>query len=78
LPVFSVAAIHELIDTLKGGTLHAEEGIPRFAIQYMRTHHYVSTEKAKRELGYQPKVSIVERFACTVAWLRQKGMLRST
>ena len=75
--VYAIAAVHEFIDTLKGGTLNAEDGLTRFAIRYMCTHHYFSIEKAKRELGYEPKVSIVQGVDRTVAWLRDNGMLRS-
>jgi len=49
----------------------------RFAIRYMCTHHYFSIEKAKRELGYDPKVSIVEGVDRTVAWLREQDLLPS-
>jgi len=42
--VYAIAAIKEGIDTLKGGTLNAEDGLTRFAIRYMCTHHYFSIE----------------------------------
>jgi nucleoside-diphosphate-sugar epimerase len=74
--VYAVAAVKEFIDTLKGGTLNAEDGFSRFAIRYVCTHHYFSIERAKRELGYEPKVSIVEGLDRTVAWLRENGQVR--
>ncbi|KPK15879.1 MAG: NAD(P)H steroid dehydrogenase [Myxococcales bacterium SG8_38] len=58
--VYAIAAVKEGIDTLKGGTLNAEDGLTRFAIRYMCTHHYFSIEKARRELGYSPSVSVDE------------------
>ena len=59
--------------SLKGGTLNAENGLTRFAVRYMCTHHYFSIEKAKRELGYQPKVTIAEGIRLTTAHLKANG-----
>jgi len=75
--VYAIAAVHEFIDTLKGGTLNAEDGMTRFAIRYMCTHHYFSIERARRELGYNPKVNIADGLDRTVAWLREKGRIPS-
>jgi nucleoside-diphosphate-sugar epimerase len=74
--VYAIAAVNEFIDSLKGGTLNSEDGLTRFAIRYVCTHHYFSIEKAKRELGYEPKVSIVEGLDRTIAWLRENGQVR--
>jgi nucleoside-diphosphate-sugar epimerase len=74
--VYAVAAVNELIDKLKGGELDSEDGLTRFAIRYVCTHHYFSIERAKRELGYEPRVSIVEGIDRTVDWLRENGQLR--
>lgn len=63
---YSVAAIAEGWDTLKGGTLNAENGLTRFAVKYMVTHHYFSIEKAKRDLDWTPKVSLAEGIQRTV------------
>lgn len=70
---YAVAAIAEAWDTLKGGTLNAENGLTRFAVRYMCTHHYFSIEKAKRELGYQPKITIAEGIRLTTAHLKANG-----
>ena len=66
---YSVAAIVEGLDTLKGGTLNAENGMTRFAIRYMVTDHYYSIDKAYRDFGWKPKVSLDEGIALTVASL---------
>ena len=42
---YAVAAIVEGIDTLRGGTLNSEDGLTRFSVRYMVTHHYYSIEK---------------------------------
>ncbi len=46
-----------------------ESGVSRFAIRYMCTHHYFSIEKARRDLGYEPRVSIDEGIRRTVTAL---------
>lgn len=63
---YSVAAIAETIDTLKGGTLNAEDGLTRFAVRYMVTHHYFNIEKAKRDLNWSPKISLEEGIRLTL------------
>lgn len=71
--VYAIAAVKEGIDTLKGGTINTEDGLTRFAIRYMCTHHYFSIEKARRELGYDPKVSVDEGIERTCAHLEAIG-----
>jgi len=73
--VYAIAAVKEGIDTLKGGTLNAEDGLTRFAIRYMCTHHYFSIEKARRELGYDPAVSVEEGIERTCQHLEAMGMV---
>ena len=71
--VYAIAAIKEGIDTLRGGTLNAEDGLTRFAIRYMCTHHYFSIEKARRELGYNPAVTVDEGIERTCQHLEAIG-----
>ena len=72
---WTVAAIVEALDTLRGGTLGSADGMSRFAIQYMCTHHYFSIERARARLDWEPSVSIDEGIARTAAHLRATGQL---
>jgi nucleoside-diphosphate-sugar epimerase len=71
--VYGAAAVAEALDTLRGGTLNNENGMTRFAVRYMCTHHYFSIKKAERDLGYRPAVSIDEGLRRTVAQLKNPG-----
>ncbi|MBW1874557.1 MAG: NAD-dependent epimerase/dehydratase family protein [Deltaproteobacteria bacterium] len=71
--VYMIATVMEGIDTLKGGTLNAEDGLTRFAIRYMCTHHYFSIEKARRDLGYNPSVTVDEGIERTCQHLEATG-----
>jgi 2-alkyl-3-oxoalkanoate reductase len=70
---YTAAAIAEAIDTLRGGTLNSEDGMSRFAVRYMATHHYFSIDKAKKAFGYQPQVCISEGIDRTVAALQSQA-----
>jgi sterol-4alpha-carboxylate 3-dehydrogenase (decarboxylating) len=74
---YSVAAIAEAIDTLKGGTLNDEDGLSRFSIRYMVTHHYFNIAKAKRDLGWTPKVSLKEGIGLTIEQLAQQSKAKA-
>ncbi|UCF48447.1 MAG: NAD-dependent epimerase/dehydratase family protein [Myxococcales bacterium] len=73
--MYGIAAVKEGIDTLKGGTLNAEDGLTRFAIRYMCTHHYFSIEKARRDLGYNPSVTVAEGIERTCQHLEATGQV---
>jgi sterol-4alpha-carboxylate 3-dehydrogenase (decarboxylating) len=66
---YGAATVAEAIDTMRGGRLGVEDGLSRFAVRYMCTHHYFSIEKARRDLGYQPRVSLAEGIERTAAAL---------
>jgi len=70
---YAAAALKEGIDTLRGGTLN-EDGMTRFAVRYMVRHHYFAIDKARRDLGYEPKVSLAEGIRLTCNALRQQGL----
>jgi sterol-4alpha-carboxylate 3-dehydrogenase (decarboxylating) len=66
----SVAAVAELVDRLRGREVVPETGMSRFAIRYMCTHHYFKIDKAARDLGYVPAVSLDEGIERTLASMR--------
>ena len=71
---YAAATVRETFDTLvRGGTLHAEEGVSRFAIRYICTHHYFSHAKATRDLGYRPQVDMIEGIRRTIEHFRATG-----
>ena len=72
---YAAAAIKEGIDTLRGGTLNAEDGMSRFAVRYMVRHHYFDIAKARRDLGYVPRVTLDEGIRLTCRQLKQEGAL---
>ncbi len=75
---YFAASVAEGIDTLKGGTLNAENGLTRFAVRYMVTHHYFNIQKAYHDFGWKPKVSLEEGIRLTVAALKKEGKLEGT
>lgn len=68
--VYAAAALKEGLDTLRGGTLNAEDGMSRFAVRYMVRHHYFDIGKAKRDLGYTPRIKLDQAIALTCDALR--------
>lgn len=74
LLAYSVAALVEGFDRLKGGSLK-ETGMTRFAIKYMVTHHYYSIDKARKDFGYEPRVSLTEGIRLTIEDLETKKIL---
>jgi nucleoside-diphosphate-sugar epimerase len=72
---YAAAAVREAFDTyVRGGTLNAEEGLSRFAIRYICSHHYFSHARATRELGYTPRVRMAEGIANAIASCRSLGL----
>jgi nucleoside-diphosphate-sugar epimerase len=71
---YAAAAVREAFDTyVRGGTLNAEEGLSRFAIRYICSHHYFSHARATRELGYVPRVRMDEGITRAIAHAREHG-----
>lgn len=64
---YGLAALAERVSSVLGTDAGPENGFTRFAVRYMCTHHYFSIERARRDLGYQPAVSIDEGIRRTVA-----------
>ena len=72
---YLAATVAEGINALKGNPTTQEDGLTRFAIRYMCTHHYFSIDKARAQLGYEPAVSIDDGIARTIAYLRSIGTI---
>jgi len=49
--------------------------ITREAVRYLTRQSRFSIEKARRELGYQPRFSLKEGMKLTEQWLREEGYL---
>jgi len=71
--VYAIAAVSEKLDELRGRPVGFENGMSRFAVRYMCTHHYFSIERARRELGYEPKVNLDEGIRLTTEHLKKVG-----
>jgi len=67
---YGLAAIKEDLTGLFSKAGPAEDGLSRFAIRYMCTHHYFSIAKAERELGYRPAISVAEGIERTCTSLK--------
>lgn len=68
---YSVAAAAEGVDRLKGGDVPPEDGLTRFAVRYLCTHHWFRIDKARRALGYEPRVSVREGIERTIPHAHQ-------
>jgi hypothetical protein len=49
--------------------------ITREAVSFLMRKARLSVEKARRELGYQPRISLEEGMKLTEQWLREAGHL---
>ena len=76
--VYGIAALKEGFEALRGGEVSPEDGLTRFAIRYMCTHHYFSIERARRDLGYEPRVTVAEGIERTCRHLEAEGALSPT
>ena len=58
-----------------GRILHKEPPITRSRVKLLSESYVCSTEKARRELGFEPKVDLVEGVRQTVEWYRKQGLV---
>ena len=70
---YPAATVVELFRAFTGRSQVPEDGLTRFAIRYMCTHHYFSIKKARQLLGYRPAVSLKEGIQETVAHQKAEG-----
>ncbi|MCB9730076.1 MAG: NAD-dependent epimerase/dehydratase family protein [Deltaproteobacteria bacterium] len=70
---WTVAALAETAAAARGTAPGVEDGLSRFAVRYMCTHHYFSIAGAAEALGWAPRVSLDEGIRRTVAHLRDTG-----
>lgn len=67
---YSAAAISEWMRTFGGkDQIGHEEKLSRFSVRYMCTHHYFSIERARQDLGYNPRISLDEGIEKTCTHL---------
>ena len=66
-----VAGIAESI----GRILHREPPITRSRVKLLSESYACSIEKARRELGFEPKVDLTEGIRRTVEWYRRQGLI---
>jgi nucleoside-diphosphate-sugar epimerase len=53
----------------------ADPPLFRRRVDWFRQNRAFSIEKAKSELGYQPKIGLEEGLARTAEWYRQQGYI---
>jgi len=49
--------------------------LTRRRLKFFTMSHYTSIEKAKKELGYNPRIGIQEGIRETICWYKNKGLL---
>ena len=67
---FASASLFEFWEWIRMQELRPEDGISRFAVRYLTTHHYFSNEKAERDFNYDPRITVAEGIKRTAASLR--------
>lgn len=72
---YGLAAAKETLDAMRGIRGAPEDGMSRFAIRYLCTHHYFSIDKARADLGYVPAVTIDEGIEITCKHLEETGQV---
>lgn len=64
---YAGAGLVEAYHALTRTGVTPEDGISRFAVRYLATHHYFSIDKARRDLHWTPRVSLADGIALTAA-----------
>lgn len=64
-----------LVNELKAGLQGRKTGLNRKAVQSLRSRNSFSNHKARRMLGWTPRVDFEEGMYRTEAWLRSEGYL---
>lgn len=76
IPVWTAyvaATLVELYYQLVSREVIPEDGVSRFAIRYLTTHHYFSSKKAQKRLNWSPRVSINEGIKRTAEYVRSSA-----
>jgi nucleoside-diphosphate-sugar epimerase len=67
----ALGGLNELAYRFREGTTEVNPA----TIRYMTRRGTYSIEKARRELGYEPRVSLAEGMERTEKWLREEGLI---
>jgi nucleoside-diphosphate-sugar epimerase len=67
---FALGAVLELLYTV--GHVNSEPRMTRFLAEQLAKSHYFSITNARKDLGYEPLVSIEEGLQRTVQWLKRQ------
>ena len=67
---YLAAMFVELYYRMSSREVIAEDGVSRFAIRYLTTHHYFSIKKAQKLLNWHPRVPIDEGIERTAECLK--------
>lgn len=71
VPALAAAGLLDRIGELTG----LRFPVSRKNLEFITTGRRFSIEKARRELGYEPEVTLEEGLRRTIAWYRQEGLL---
>jgi nucleoside-diphosphate-sugar epimerase len=70
-PLYGLATVWELVCR----QLRIEPVLFRRRVSFFRDHRAFNLDRAKRELGYSPKVDVAEGLRKTIAWTKAQGLL---
>jgi nucleoside-diphosphate-sugar epimerase len=69
-PLYAAAYVFERISTLSGYRIPSV--VTRHGVKILGGDNRISIDKARRDLGYVPQVSVREGVRLTAAWYRQR------